>query len=75
VGSKEFTNDGGNMPGLDKILKLRGYKKIKQFPALEPIVSMMEFAGKIYIATSKRIYRLEEDDSFFPLKIYTEKED
>lgn len=45
-----------------------GTKTIKQFPADEPIVAMIEFQGTIFIATSKCVYK-KIDDELHPLDI------
>ena len=44
------------------------FKIIEQFPPSEPIVSMVEFKGRILLATSLQVYELKDDDVFKPLK-------
>ena len=32
------------------------------FEPNDPIVSMVEYQGKIYVATTRRVFRMEKDD-------------
>lgn len=57
------------------VKKIKGYKLIKQFPESESIVSMLEFKGRIFIATSKQVYELVGDDLLEPIKIKKELHD
>ncbi len=59
------------IPKDPKSIKRKGFKFIKEFPKLEPIVSMIEFKGRIIVATAKRIYELKED-KIIPIKIRIE---
>lgn len=50
-------------------------KVIKEFPATEPIVSMIEFNGRILVATSKHVFRLTDNDQFEPLEFIAPTDD
>ncbi len=50
-------------------IDLEGLKLIKQFPKTEPIVSMINFKGRILVATSKQVYELNGDDVLEPIRI------
>jgi len=41
-------------------------KILKEFPASEPIVSMIQFKGRILLATTQRVYEII-DDKVVPL--------
>ena len=60
------------LPEGGHIKKRRGFKFIKEFSKTEPIVSMIEFKGRIIIATSKRIYELKEE-KIIPIEIRMER--
>ena len=51
------------------IEKRPDFKLIKTFPKCEPIVSMITFREKVYVATSLRLYVLN-DDKLEPLEMY-----
>ncbi len=53
------------------IKKRKGFKFIKEFPKVEPIVSMINFKGKILVATTKKIYELKEN-KIIPIEIRVE---
>ena len=52
--------------------KVSGLKLFKQFDADEPIVSMTEFDGTIFIATSWRVFMLV--DGFFKQLVFQSAE-
>lgn len=39
----------------------KGMKYIKSFPKAEPIVSMIDFKGRILVATTQRIFELKDN--------------
>lgn len=47
-------------------------RKTLMFPADEPIVAMATFAGQMFIATSKAVYRLIDGKRLEPLQIDTD---
>lgn len=59
-----------NLVKLDgSVKKRRGFKLIKEFDDSEPIVSMTTFNNIVYIATSKSVYQVI-NDQLIPLEIY-----
>jgi hypothetical protein len=46
--------------------QLPGYKFIKEFGPDEQIVSIIEFQGTVFVATSKRVFKLVEE-LFYPM--------
>ena len=49
------------------ITKRAGTKHLKTFPVGEPIVSMIQFKGTLYVASTKGVFRLI-DDEFHQMK-------
>ena len=39
-----------------------GTKHLKTFPADEPLVSMIEFKGTLYVASTKGVFKLVDDE-------------
>ena len=44
------------------ITRRSGTKLLKTFPVDEPLVSMVEFKGTLYIASTKSVFKLVEDE-------------
>lgn len=51
-----------------------GLRFVKEFPAEEPIVTMLEHQGRLYMATTKRIFSMV-DDEMRPVKMFEAKEE
>jgi hypothetical protein len=50
-------------------------KIIKEFPASEPIVSMIQYNGYILVATSRHVFKMKEDETFEPLVFHAPTSD
>lgn len=44
------------------------WRVVKEFPASEPIVAMIEFNGFILVATTTHVFKMHEDETFEALK-------
>lgn len=45
-----------------------GKRIVKEFPVEEPVVSMIQFNGQVFLATTRRVYKLV-DEQFIPLDV------
>jgi hypothetical protein len=61
-----------NMTTLAGAVRRRsGFKHVKTFKKDEPVVAMMEFRGRVFVATSRRVYHMV-DEVLVPLLIEQE---
>ncbi len=52
------------MTNESNITKRPGTKCLKTFPVGEPLVSMIEFKGTLYVASTKGVFKLVDDEFY-----------
>ena len=57
-----------------KPFSMLGVKEIDGLPLGEGFVSMLEFKGKIFVASNKRVYIINQDDKLEPLHFFIERD-
>ncbi len=51
-----------------------GMKLVRRFRSSEPVVSMLEYRGEVLVATSRRIFKINENMQLEPIRMYEKEE-